>query len=335
MTSGKNVPRETARKQPVKTPAPKKAKPKAKPKPPAAPSGPQKFGYVAIIGAPNAGKSTLLNQMIGEKLSIVSRKAQTTRLRVLGILTEGATQAGLIDTPGIFSPRGRLDKAMVGAAWQSLDDADVILVLADAAAKAAQEKTDAIVSILQKQKRRAILALNKTDKIKPARLLPLAQHYTDSGVFDEIFMISGLTGDGVTRLKHYLLAAMPESPWLFPADQLSDLPERLLAAELTREQIFEQLNEELPYAAAVLPEVWEERKDGSIVIHQTILVQRPNHRAIVLGNKGARIKTIGQNAREEISAALGCKVHLFLNVKADEDWQDKNEFYRLFGLEEK
>jgi GTP-binding protein Era len=298
-------------------------------------TAPRRFGYAAIIGAPNAGKSTLLNQLIGEKLSIVTRKAQTTRMRVLGVLTEGNTQIGLIDTPGIFAPKGRLDKAMVGAAWQALDDADIILVLADAASKAAQEKTDAIIAQLTKQKRRAILVLNKTDKIKLGRLLPLTAHYSTSGVFDEIFMISALTGDGTDKLKEHLFQAMPEAAWLFPEDQLSDLPERLLAAELTREQIFEQLNEELPYSAAVLPEKWEEHKDGSVAIYQTILVQRPNHRAIVLGNKGARIKQIGQAARQEMANALGRKVHLFLDVKADENWQEKNEFYRAFGIEQK
>ncbi len=292
-----------------------------------------KAGFSAILGAPNAGKSTLLNQLMGEKLSIVSSKAQTTRMRVLGVLTEGAVQAGLIDTPGIFSPKGRLNKAMVQAAWQSLRDADVLLLIADASLRQPDAKTDDIIATLKKQKRRAVLVLNKTDKIKSLKLLPLAERLNATGVFDETFMVSALKGDGVSDLKKYLLAHMPKGPWFFPEDQLTDLPERLLAAEITREQIFRQLHEELPYAAAVVPESWEEKRDRSTVIRQTILVTRPNHRAIVLGKSGAQIKAIGAAARKEMAKALGHPVHLFLDVKVDERWQEKSEFYRLFGLE--
>ncbi len=291
-------------------------------------------GFAAILGAPNAGKSTLLNQLVGEKVSIVSAKAQTTRRRILGVLTEGVTQAALIDTPGIFLPKGRLDKAMVQEAWESLEGADVILLLADAAMRQPDQKTQAIIDVLLKRKRKAALVLNKVDKANRAKLLPMTQKMNDTGAFDEIFMVSALTGDGVEDLKKYLIGKMPKGPWMFPEDQLTDLPERLWAAEITREQIFHQLHEELPYAAAVLPETWEERKDGSVAIHQTIVVLRPNHRAIVLGKNGAQIKLIGQKAREEIARSLGRNVHLFLNVKADERWQEKPEFYRLFGLED-
>lgn len=291
-------------------------------------------GFVSILGAPNAGKSTLVNRLTGDKVSIVSDKAQTTRTRVLGIVTEDDTQMALIDTPGIFRPKGRFDKAMVRAAWESLDGADAIVVLVDASGRVADARVEAIIKTLGAQKRKAVLALNKTDKIKPATLLPLAQELNDSGVFEVTFMISALKGDGVDDLKKYLKDKMPAGPWLFPKDQLTDIPESLWAAEITREQIFRQLNEELPYAAAVLPEKWEERKDGSAAVHQTIVVLRPNHRAIVLGKNGARIKAIGQAAREEMARSMERKVHLFLNVKADERWQERAEFYRMFGLEE-
>lgn len=290
-------------------------------------------GFVAILGAPNAGKSTLLNQLMGEKVSIVSRKAQTTRTRVLGVLTEGDTQIGLIDTPGIFAPKGRLDKAMVRAAWQSLQDADAVLLIVDATARQPDQRVEAIVDMLIKRECRVMLALNKVDKIKPEKLLPLAEKLGKTGVVEDTFMISALTGDGVVDLKKHLKNKMPEGPWLFPEDQLTDLPEKMWAAEITREQIFEQLHEELPYAAAVMPEAWEEKKDGSVTVRQLILVKRANQRAIVLGKNGVRIKAIGQAAREEMAKQMGRKVHLFLDVKADESWQEKEEFYRLFGLD--
>lgn len=294
---------------------------------------PTKAGFAAILGAPNAGKSTLLNRFVGEKLSIVSRKAQTTRLRVLGILTEGDTQVGLIDTPGIFEPKNRLDKAMVRAAWDSLDGADAILLVVDAATRQPDAKAEVIVEALARRKVRASLALNKVDRVKREKLLPLAEHYASQGLFDKIFMISALEGGGVEDVKNHLLAAMPQGPWIYPEDQLTDLPERLLAAEVTREQILLQLHDELPYQAAVIPESWEERKDGSVAIRQTILVARVNHRMIVLGKAGAQIKKIGQRAREELAAQLDRPVHLFLEVRVDERWQERGDFYRLFGLE--
>lgn len=290
-------------------------------------------GFVAIVGAPNAGKSTLLNRLIGQKISIVSAKPQTTRMRVLGILTEGDTQIGFIDTPGIFAAKKRLDQAMVQAAWQSLEGADRVVLMVDANARL-DEKTETIIENLKKGGQRVVLALNKTDKITPAQLLPLTARLNESGIIEDTFMISALTGDGVEDLKQYLLSKMPQGPWLFPEDQLSDLPSRLLAAEVTREQLFLQLQQELPYAAAVVPEIWETKKDGSAVIRQTILVTRANHRAIVLGKGGRRIKSISQAARKEIEALLGHRVHLFLEVKVDEKWQDRPEFYRMFGLED-
>jgi len=290
-------------------------------------------GVVAILGAPNAGKSTLLNQMIGEKLSIVTRKAQTTRIRILGLLTEGETQMGLIDTPGLFQPQNRLDRAMVRAAWESLECSDAVLFIVDAASRQPDERCEAAMAQLAERKVKATLALNKVDKITPQKLLPLAEHMNESGLFDKIFMISALTGDGVDDLKAHLLAKMKPGPWAYPEDQLTDVPERLLAAEITREQIFLQLHEELPYASTVIPEQWEEHKDGSVVVRQTIFVERPNHRAIVLGKNGAQIKAISQAARQEMTAQFGRPVHLFLNVKADEKWQEKPEYYRLFGLD--
>ena len=294
-------------------------------------------GFAALIGAPNAGKSTLLNQLIGQKLSIVSAKAQTTRMRVLGLLTIDQTQIGLLDTPGIFAKATgsskKLEQAMLQAAWGALEDADAIVLLVDASARQPDTQTEAIVETLKKQKRRAVLVLNKVDKVQPEKLLPLTEALNKTELFSDIFMVSALTGDGVDKLKDHLAAAMPEGPWLFPEDQLSDVSERLLAAEITREQLFFQLREELPYAAAVIPESWETKKDGSAVIHQTILVSRVNHRAIVLGKNGAQIKAIGQAAREEMRKQFGYPVHLFLQVKFDENWQEKREFYRLFGLD--
>lgn len=292
-----------------------------------------KAGFVALLGAPNAGKSTLLNQMLGEKLSIVTHKAQTTRIRVLGLLTEGDTQIGLIDTPGIFRPKSRLEKAMVQAAWESLEGADMVLLIVDASARQPDAKVDEILESLAARKVRATLVLNKVDKIKPEKLLPLSERMHATGLFDEIFMVSALTGDGVAGLKDKILAAMPQGPWHYPEDQLTDLSERLLAAEITREQLLCQLHDELPYMASVIPESWEERKDGSAMIRQTILVTKASHRAMVLGKNGSRIKEIGSAARKEMAAFMGRPVHLFLDVKADERWQEKNEFYRLFGLD--
>jgi GTP-binding protein Era len=303
-------------------------------------------GFIAILGAPNAGKSTLLNRFVGQKVSIVSPKPQTTRMRVLGVLTEKETQIAFIDTPGIFEPKRRLDRAMVKAAWQSLEDADAIVLLVDASARQPDEKTEAIIEELKKKKlktpagkkpnekqQHVILALNKTDSIHVGALLPLAAHFNTSGIFTDTFMISAKTGDGIDDLKKRLKELIKKSPWFFPEDQLSNLPSRLLAAEATREQLFRQLQQELPYGATIIPESWEEKEDGSAVIRQSIVVARANHRPIVLGKGGARIKAIGQAARRDIAEMLGQKAHLFLEVKVDEKWQDKPELYRMMGLE--
>ncbi|MFY9287168.1 MAG: GTPase Era [Alphaproteobacteria bacterium] len=312
----------------------KKASPKKAPKKLASKTAgaETRAGFVAILGAPNAGKSTLLNRLIGQKISIVSPKAQTTRMRILGVLTEGDTQIGFIDTPGIFAPKRRLDEAMVHAAWNSLQDADVIVLLVDAGGKVDQKVGD-IIEGLYKRKKRVVLALNKIDKIVPQKLLPLTEQLNTSGIIDDTFMISALTGDGIDDLKNHLLKKMPKSPWFYGEDQLSDLPSQLLAAEITREQLFRQLQQELPYAATVAPVSWEMKKDGSAVIHQNIIVARANHKPIVLGAKGSRIKLIGQASRREIEKFLGHKAHLFLDVKIDEKWQDRPEFYQMFGLE--
>ena len=290
------------------------------------------FGFVAILGAPNAGKSTLLNRLIGQKVSIVSPKAQTTRIRTLGIMTEGDTQISFIDTPGIFDAKSRLDRAMVGAAWNSLEDADAIVLLIDASRRL-DDKIDGILAELKRRKKTALLALNKIDAIEPAKLLPLAAKLNETGIFSDIFMISALGGDGVDDLKEHLKKRMPASPWFYGEDQVSDLPSQIMAAEMTREQIYRQLQQELPYAAAVLPESLEEKRDGSIVIRQTIIVARANHRPMILGKGGARIKQIGERARADIAQLFDRKVHLFLEVKTDEKWQDRPDFYRTFGLD--
>ena len=293
-------------------------------------------GFVALIGAPNAGKSTLLNQLVGTKLAIVTPKVQTTRTRLLGIAIDGPAQLIFVDTPGIFAPRRRLDRAMVAAAWAGAADADKTVLLVDAA-RAAQrgldDDTRAIISRLIETKRRAILALNKVDLVRRDKLLGLADELFKSGVSDEVFMVSALTGDGVGDLKRYLTENVPQGPWLFPADQLSDAPERWLAAEVTREQVFLQLHDELPYAATVETESWEERRDGSARIEQIIYVQRPSQRAIVLGEGGRRIKAIGARARAELEVMFGRRIHLFLFVKVRENWIDDPERYAALGLD--
>lgn len=290
-------------------------------------------GFVAIIGAPNAGKSTLVNRFVGQKVSIVTPKAQTTRIRTLGIMTEGAVQISFIDTPGIFAPKSRLDRAMVRAAWNSLEDADAVVLIVDAAARKENEKIGAIIEKLKDREKPVILVLNKVDDITPSKLLPLAATFNDMGLFSDIFMISALTGDGVDDLKKHLVSLMPESPFYYGEDQVCDLPSQILAAEITREQLFFQLQQELPYAAAVLPVSLEEKRDGSVVIRQTIIVERESHRPIVLGKGGARIKAIGEKARAEMTKIFERKAHLFLEVKVDEKWQEHPDFYSAFGLE--
>ncbi len=295
---------------------------------------PTRCGYVALIGAPNAGKSTLLNGLVGAKVSIVSPKVQTTRRRVLGLAMEGPSQLVFVDTPGIFSPRPgrRLERAMVAAAWEGSDDADLVVLLVDVT-RPDDADTRGIIERLKTAGRHAVLALNKVDLVKPPVLLTLAQRFAAEGIFEPIFMISGLSGDGVGDLKAHLAGAVPEGPWLYPEDQISDLPQRLMAAEVTREQIFLQLHDELPYASTVETDKWEERADGSVRIEQTVFVQRPTQKAIVLGEGGQQIKRIGARARAELEKMLGHRVHLFLFVRVEKSWTEDRERYEAIGLD--
>ncbi|SDC96364.1 GTP-binding protein Era [Sphingomonas sp. YR710] len=292
----------------------------------------QKCGFVAIVGAPNAGKSTLVNALVGQKVAIVSPKAQTTRTRMMGVAMEGESQIMLVDTPGIFAPRRRLDRAMVAAAWNGAQDADLIAFVLDAKT-GLNAKIAELVKTLAERREPKLLILNKVDITAKESLLDLAMQLQEALNPEAIFMISASTGDGVADLKQALAERMPEGPWHFPEDQVSDATDRMLAAEVTREQIYLQLHAELPYASAVETEKYEERKDGSVAIHQQILVARDTQKAIVLGKRGARLKEIGTKAREEISNLLGRKVHLFLHVKVSEKWEEDRGLYREIGLD--
>ena len=295
--------------------------------------GPQQHcGFVAVIGAPNAGKSTLVNALVGQKVAIVSAKAQTTRARLMGIALEGETQMVLVDTPGIFEPRRRLDRAMVSAAWEGTQAADAVLLLVDPV-KQRRHELDPLVEALGHRPERKILVLNKVDAAKKEPLLVLAQELTGKVDFAEVFFVSAQTGDGVAELKTALAGMMPEGEWVYPEDQVSDASERLLATEITREQLYRQLHEELPYDSAVRPESYTVRKDGSVEIHQQIVVGRDTQRAIVLGKGGSRIKAIGEAARKELAELLGVKVHLFLHVKVEENWAENREIYEEIGLD--
>jgi GTP-binding protein Era len=298
----------------------------------------QACGFVTICGAPNAGKSTLVNRLVGSKVSIVTPKVQTTRARVIAIAVEGGTQIVFVDTPGVFAGRRAAERAMVEAAWRAVEDADIVLALVDAArapsvAGFADEDTSALMEGLKSRERKAILALNKIDRLRREQLLPMSQWFAESGVFDEIFMISALTGDGVDDLKRALAGRMPEGAWLYPEDQLAEMPERLLAAEITREQAFLRLHQELPYALAVEPVSWMDRTDGSVRIEQAIVVERESQRPIVLGKGGARIKAIGSAARVQIEHALGRRVHLFLEVRVEPGWTENAKRLRALGFE--
>jgi GTPase len=291
----------------------------------------ERCGVVAIVGAPNAGKSTLVNALVGQKVAIVSPKVQTTRTRLIGIAIEGATQLLLVDTPGIFKPRRRLDRAMVSAAWEGASGADIVVLMIDARA-GMNEEVSALLDAMKNREEPRMLALNKVDVAPKHKLLTLAQEANERVPFAETFMIAAKTGDGVADLKATLAAAMPEGPWHFPDDQVSDVTTRLLAAEITREQIYRQLHEELPYATAVETEKWEDRKDGSAAIHQQILVERDSQKGIVLGKGGAQIKKLGAAARAELEGQLGRRVHLFLHVKVKSDWAEDRAVYRDMGL---
>ncbi len=289
-------------------------------------------GFVAVIGAPNAGKSTLVNALVGQKVAIVSPKAQTTRARLMGIAIEGAAQVLLVDTPGIFEPRRRLDRAMVAAAWTGAHDADLIVLVIDAAAGVSAQ-VERIVGSLVERQHPLFLVLNKVDLLKKGALLALSAGLTARLSPDKVFMISAATGDGVLDLKPALADAMPAGPWLFPEDEVSDATDRMVAAELTREQIVNQLHQELPYATAVETETWEDRPDGSTEIRQQILVERDSQKAIVIGKGGRRLKEIGAAARAEIAHHLGRPVHLFLHVKVNPRWDEDRGLYREIGLE--
>jgi len=292
----------------------------------------QKAGFVAVIGAPNAGKSTLVNALVGQKVAIVSPKAQTTRARLMGIALEGDAQILLVDTPGIFEPRRRLDRAMVAAAWTGAQDADLTLLVIDSSAGITPQ-VERIIGSLGERRHPLMIALNKVDLVDKSKLLALAAHVTERMDPDQIFMISASTSDGVSDLKQALAKTLPAGPWLYPEDEVSDATDRMIAAELTREQIVNQLHQELPYATAVETETWEERPDGSTAIRQQIFVGRDSQRAIVIGKGGRRLKAIGAAAREEIARHLGRPVHLFLHVKVNPRWEDDRGLYREIGLE--
>jgi GTP-binding protein Era len=289
-------------------------------------------GFVALIGAPNAGKSTLINALVRSKVSIVSHKVQTTRMPVRGIIVEGASQLIFVDTPGIFAPKRRLDRAMVTSAWSGAHDADLTGLLIDAR-KGFDEEADAILKRLADAPRRKFLVLNKVDVTDKPALLALATAMNQRVKFDVTFMVSALTGDGVDDMRSWLAGQVPLGPWLYPEDQMSDAPLRQLAAEITREKLFHRLHQELPYQSTVETEAWEEKKDGSIRIEQTIYVERDSQKKIVIGKGGQTLKAIGAEARKEISGIVEAPVHLFLFVKVREGWGDDPERYREMGLD--
>ena len=289
-------------------------------------------GLVAVLGAPNAGKSTLVNALVGQKVAIVSPKAQTTRARLMGIALHNEAQIMLVDTPGIFTPNRRIDRAMVKAAWEGAEDSDRLVLVIDAAAKVGG-KVEQMIEGIENRPEPRILVLNKVDIAKKDDLLVMAARLSERLKPEAVFMISASTGDGVEDLKSHLAAAMPEAPWHFPEDQLTDVTDRMVAAELTREQLYLQLHAELPYASAVATEKWEDRKDGSTVIHQQIYVERDSQKAIVVGKGGSRLKQIGAAAREAIGEHLGRKVHLFLHVKVNPRWDEDRTLYQDIGLD--
>jgi len=300
----------------------------------------RRCGVVAVVGAPNAGKSTLTNQMVGTKVAIVTHKVQTTRARLRGIFQVGDSQIVLVDTPGIFAPRRKLDEAMVEAAWGGADDADEVLLLVDAPRHAekdgggkAGKDTDRIIEGLKARGRQAVLVLNKIDEMKREDLLEMIATFNDTGVFKETFLISALTGEGVEELETWLAAKMPDGPWLYPEDQPADVTQRALASEVTREKLILRLHDELPYATTVETETWKDLRDGSVRIEQVIFVERDSQKPIVLGKGGKTIKEIGKDAREELEQMMDRKVHLFLFVKVRERWAEDPERFRLMGLE--
>jgi len=293
---------------------------------------PTRAGFVALIGAPNAGKSTLMNRLVGAKVSIVTHKVQTTRTRVLGIVIQRASQLIFVDTPGIFEPKRRLDRAMVRAAWDGAQEADAIVLLADAR-RGLDEKTLTIIDGLKQSGRKAILAINKIDTVKKENLLEVASLFDATGVFAEVFMISATRGDGTDDLLDHLAGQVPEGPWLFPEDQLSDMPQRLMAAEVTREKLYLNVHQEVPYELTVETEQWKTLRDGSVRIEQTIYVRRDSQKAIILGKGGRLVKRVGQAAREELSRLFGVPVQLYLFVKVREKWAEDPARYSEWNLD--
>lgn len=292
----------------------------------------RRSGFVALIGAPNAGKSTLVNQLVGTKVTIVTHKVQTTRALVRGIAMHKTAQIVFVDTPGVFKPKRRLDRAMVKTAWSGARDADIVLAIVDAE-RGVSEDVERILERLKDTRSTKALLLNKVDRIQRDKLLGLTQQITERTEFDRVFMISALDGSGCPDLMDWLAQTLPEGPWYYPEDQVSDLPLRQLAAEITREKLYLRLHQELPYSSHVETELWETRPDGSARVEQTIYVERDSQKAIVLGHKGETIKAIGKAAREEIMEAADQKVHLFLFVKVRENWGDDPERYREMGLD--
>lgn len=295
-----------------------------------------KAGFAAIIGAPNAGKSTLVNQLVGTKVSIVTHKVQTTRFPVRGVMMRGDAQVVLVDTPGIFAPKRRLDRAMVKSAWEGAGDADAIVHLVDArhwTGQGDKSEDEAIIARLKELNAKAILVLNKIDLVERSALLGAAKTLFDMGVYSDVLMISGLNGDGVDQLADLIASRMPEGPFLFPEDQAADIPSRLIAAEVTREKLMLRLHQEIPYQLTVETESWEQHANGAVRIEQMIHVSREGHRSIVLGKGGQTIKDVGMAARKELTEILGRPVHLFLRVKVSERWQDNRERFTAIGLD--
>lgn len=291
-----------------------------------------RFGFVAVLGAPNVGKSTLINRLVGSKVTIVSPKVQTTRSRILGIALHGGSQIVLVDTPGIFQPKRRLDRAMVAAAWQGASDADIVCLLVDSE-RGVDADAQRIVEGLKKDGRQAVLVLNKIDRVKRESLLALSARLNETGIFSDTFMLSALKGDGVGDFLDFMAGRVAPGIWHYPEDQISDLPQRLLAAEVTREQLFHLTHQEVPYAVAVDTDSWETFRDGSVKIMQTIYVQRDSQKPIILGKGGSLIKRVGAAARSELTEMLGCAVHLFLHVKVREKWSEDRSHFRAWGLD--
>lgn len=289
-------------------------------------------GFVALLGAPNAGKSTLMNSLVGSKISIVTHKVQTTRTRFVGIALHKNNQMIFVDTPGIFEPKKRLERAMVSAAWAGAGDADVVVLLVDAERRI-DENTRRIIDGLKEAGKKAILAINKIDTIRRDSLLSLTQELNEAADFSETLLISALKGDGLEDLKDIITGYLPEGPWLYPEDQMTDITERMLAAEVTREKFFLRLHQELPYAATIETESWQEKKDGSVRIEQIIYVERDTQKAIVIGKGGRSLKEIGKMAREDLEEMFGRRVHLFIFVKVRKNWSDDKERYTNMGLD--